>query len=106
MAAAKQWQIAKSNMKALQTTEAIPAEQSDRVQIISIKRAWTFFPSASLEESLGRGGGGAGKSWSFVPGEGLEQTCNQNKGSERELDIMELSSVFKPEPGQFLGQVM
>ena len=54
---------------------------------------------------MGRGGGGAGKSWSFVPGDGLEQTCNQNKGFERELDRMELSSVFRPEPGQFLGQV-
>ena len=112
MAAARQWQIARSNIKALQsfqegkeTTESTPADQSDNMQKISKKRAWTFFPSASLEASLGRGGGGAGKSWSFVPGEGLDQTCNQDKGSERELDRMELSSVLRPEPGQFLGQV-
>ena len=112
MAAARQWQIARSNIKALQsfqegkeTTESTPADQSDNMQKISKKRAWTFFPSASLEASLGRGGGGAGKSWSFVPGEGLDQTCNQDKGSERELDRMELSSVLRPEPGQLLGQV-
>ena len=98
-------------MKAVQAlqegkeTEAIPADQSDKVQKRSKKKSWTFFPSASLEESMGRGGGGAGKSWSFVPGEGLELTCNQNEGSERELDRMELSSVLRPEPGQFLGQV-
>ena len=96
-------------MKAVQAlqegkeTEAIPAEQSDKK--IRKKKSWTFFPSASLEESMGRGGGGAGKSWSFVPGEGLDLTCNQNEGSERELDRMELSSVLRPEPGQFLGQV-
>lgn len=98
-------------MKAVQAlqegkeTEAIPADQSDKVQKRSKKKSWTFFPSASLEESMGRGGGGAGKSWSFVPGEGLDLTCNQNEGSERELDRMELSSVLRPEPGQFLGQV-
>jgi len=97
-------------MKALQegkeTTET--TDQSDMVQKINIskkKRAWTFFPSASFEESLGRGGGGAGKLWNFVPGEGFEQNCNQDRESERELERMELSSVLRAEPGQFLGQV-
>ena len=113
-------------MKALQnfqegkeTTDISPAEHSDKVKQIDVnsiktigsslnkkKRAgWTFIPSASLEESLGRGG--AAKSWNFLPGEGQLDQTNQSKGSERELDRMELSSssVLRPEPGQLLGQV-
>ena len=96
-----------------ETTEANPAEQSDEAKKTNVdsktsskikKKAWTFFPSASLEESLGRAGGGAGKSWSFLPGESPDQT-NLNEGSEREMDRMEFSSVLRPEPGQLLGQV-
>ena len=119
---ARQWHIARVNMKALhtfqegkETTDLSPAEHSEKVKKIDVdsktssslnkkKRAgWTFFPSASLEESLGRGG--AAKSWNFLPGEGLLDQTNQSKGSERELDRMEPSSVLRPEPGQLLGQV-
>ena len=118
---ARQWQVARVNMKAVknfeegkETTEVNPTEeQGDKAQKIKVnsskttisskkKRGWTFFPSASLEESLGRGG--AGRLWSFVPGDGLEQT-KQINGSEMELDRMELSSVLRPDPGQLLGQV-
>ena len=118
---ARQWQVARVNMKAVknfeegkETTEVNPTEeQGDKAQKIKVnsskttisskkKRGWTFFPSASLEESLGRGG--AGRLWSFVPGNKLEQT-KQINGSEMELDRMELSSVLRPEPGQLLGQV-
>ena len=117
---ARQWHVARVNMKALQnfqegkeTTDISPAENSEKQNKINVesksslnkkKRAgWTFFPSASLEESMGRGG--AAKSWNFLPGEGLLDQTNQSKGSERELDRMELSSVLRPEPGQLLGQV-
>ena len=117
---ARQWQVARVNMKAVknfeegkETTEVNPTEeQGDKAPKIKVsskttisskkKIGWTFFPSASLEESLGRGG--AGRLWSFVPGDGLEQT-KQSNGLEMELDRMELSSVLRPEPGQLLGQV-
>ena len=88
---ARQWQVARVNMKAVknfeegkETTEVNPTEeQGDKAQKIKVnsskttiskKRGWTFFPSASLEESLGRGG--AGRLWSFVPGDGLEPEVN------------------------------
>ena len=119
---ARQWQVARVNMKAVknfeegkETTEVNPTEeQGDKAQKIKVnsskttivskkKRGWTFFPSASLEESIGRGG--AGRLRSFVPlSDGLEQTKQINR-SEMELDRMELSSVLRPEPGQLLGQV-
>ena len=75
------------------------------------KTGWTFFPSASLEASLGSSGGGAGRSWSFLPGEGGELGKGDlgkgevgkgmGKGSLMELS----SSILRPEPGQLLGEV-
>ena len=75
------------------------------------KTGWTFFPSASLEASLGSSGGGAGRSWSFLPGEGGELGKGElgkgelgkvmGKGSSMELS----SSILRPEPGQLLGEV-
>lgn len=75
------------------------------------KTGWTFFPSASLEASLGSSGGGAGRSWSFLPGEGGDLGKGElgknelgkglGKGSSMELS----SSILRPEPGQLLGEV-
>ena len=81
------------------------------------KTGWTFFPSASLEASLGSSGGGAGRSWSFLPGEagdlGKGELGKGDLGKKGELgkglgkgSSMELSSsILRPEPGQLLGEV-
>ena len=85
------------------------------------KTGWTFFPSASLEASLGSSGGGAGRSWSFLPGEAGDLgkgELGKGKLGKGELGKGELgkglgngssmelsSSILRPEPGQLLGEV-
>ena len=120
---ARQWHVARENMKALQGegkkvgSVAVNADGIKKVKVedgtnsLRKKTGWTFFPSASLEASLGSGGGGAGRSWSFLPGEdGLlgkgelgkgELGKGLGKGSSMELS----SSILRPEPGQLLGEV-
>ena len=120
---ARQWHVARENMKALQGegkkggSVAINADGIKKVKVedgtnsLRKKTGWTFFPSASLEASLGSSGGGAGRSWSFLPGEGGELGKGElgkgelgkgmGKGSSMELS----SSILRPEPGQLLGEV-
>ena len=115
---ARQWHVARENMKALQGegkkggSVAVNADGIKKVKVedgtnsLRKKTGWTFFPSASLEASLGSSGGGAGRSWSFLPGEGGELGKGElgkgmGKGSSMELS----SSILRPEPGQLLGEV-
>jgi len=119
---ARQWHVARENMKALQGegkkggSVAVNADSIKKVKVegtnsLRKKTGWTFFPSASLEASLGSSGGGAGRSWSFLPGEGGdlgkgelgkgELGKGMGKGSSMELS----SSILRPEPGQLLGEV-
>ena len=120
---ARQWHVARENMKALQGegkkvgSVAVNADGIKKVKVedgtnsLRKKTGWTFFPSASLEASLGSSGGGAGRSWSFLPGEGGdlgkgdlgkgELGKGLGKGSSMELS----SSILRPEPGQLLGEV-
>ena len=116
---ARQWHVARENMKALQGegkkvgSVAVNADGIKKVKVedgtnsLRKKTGWTFFPSASLEASLGSGGGGAGRSWSFLPGEdadlgkGGEVGKGLGNGSSMELS----SSILRPEPGQLLGEV-
>ena len=115
---ARQWHVARENMKALQgegKKVGSVAVSSDGIKKVKVedgtnslrkKTGWTFFPSASLEASLGSGGGGAGRSWSFLPGEGGDLGKGElgkglGKGSSMELS----SSILRPEPGQLLGEV-
>ena len=120
---ARQWHVARGNMKALQGegkkvgSVAVNADGIKKVKVedgtnsLRKKTGWTFFPSASLEASLGSSGGGAGRSWSFLPGEGGdlgkgdlgkgELGKGLGKGSSMELS----SSILRPEPGQLLGEV-
>ena len=120
---ARQWHVARENMKALQgegkkvgsvavNSDGIKkVKVEDRTNSLRKKTGWTFFPSASLEASLGSSGGGAGRSWSFLPGEGGdlgkgelgkgELGKGMGKGSSMELS----SSILRPEPGQLLGEV-
>ena len=126
---ARQWHVARENMKALQGegkkggSVAVNADGIKKVKVedgtnsLRKKTGWTFFPSASLEASLGSSGGGAGRSWSFLPGEdgelgkgelgkgelgkGGEVGKGLGKGSSMELS----SSILRPEPGQLLGEV-
>ena len=120
---ARQWHVARENMKALQgegKKVGSVAVNSDGIKKVKVedgtnslrkKTGWTFFPSASLEASLGSGGGGAGRSWSFLPGEAGdlgkgelgkgELGKGMGKGSSMELS----SSILRPEPGQLLGEV-
>ena len=115
---ARQWHVARENMKALQgegKKGGSVAVNSDGIKKVKVedgtnslrkKTGWTFFPSASLEASLGSSGGGAGRSWSFLPGEGGELGKGElgkgmGKGSSMELS----SSILRPEPGQLLGEV-
>ena len=119
---ARQWHVARENMKALQgegKKVGSVAVNSDGIKKVKVedgtnslrkKTGWTFFPSASLEASLGSSGGGAGRSWSFLPkggdlGKGElgknELGKGLGKGSSMELS----SSILRPEPGQLLGEV-
>ena len=115
---ARQWHVARENMKALQgegKKVGSVAVNSDGIKKVKVedgtnslrkKTGWTFFPSASLEASLGSSGGGAGRSWSFLPGEGGDLGKRDlgkglGKGSSMELS----SSILRPEPGQLLGEV-
>ena len=120
---ARQWHVARENMKALQgegKKVGSVAVNSDGIKKVKVedgtnslrkKTGWTFFPSASLEASLGSSGGGAGRSWSFLPGEGGDLGKGElgkgelgkglGKGSLMELS----SSILRPEPGQLLGEV-
>ena len=115
---ARQWHVARENMKALQGegkkvgSVAVNADGIKKVKVedgtnsLRKKTGWTFFPSASLEASLGSSGGGAGRSWSFLPGEDGELGKGElgkgmGKGSSMELS----SSILRPEPGQLLGEV-
>ena len=120
---ARQWHVARENMKALQGegkkggSVAVNADGIKKVKVedgtnsLRKKTGWTFFPSASLEASLGSGGGGAGRSWSFLPGEDGDLGKGElgknelgkglGKGSSMELS----SSILRPEPGQLLGEV-
>ena len=120
---ARQWHVARENMKALQgegKKVGSVAVNSDGIKKVKVedgtnslrkKTGWTFFPSASLEASLGSGGGGAGRSWSFLPGEAGDLGKGElgkgelgkglGKGSSMELS----SSILRPEPGQLLGEV-
>ena len=120
---ARQWHVARENMKALQgegKKVGSVAVNSDGIKKVKVedgtnslrkKTGWTFFPSASLEASLGSSGGGAGRSWSFLPGEDGELGKGElgkgelgkglGKGSSMELS----SSILRPEPGQLLGEV-
>ena len=120
---ARQWHVARENMKALQGegkkggSVAVNADGIKKVKVedgtnsLRKKTGWTFFPSASLEASLGSSGGGAGRSWSFLPGEDGdlgkgelgkgELGKGMGKGSSMELS----SSILRPEPGQLLGEV-
>ena len=120
---ARQWHVARENMKALQGegkkvgSVAVNADGIKKVKVedgtnsLRKKTGWTFFPSASLEASLGSSGGGAGRSWSFLPGEDGELSKGElgkgelgkgmGKGSSMELS----SSILRPEPGQLLGEV-
>ena len=115
---ARQWHVARENMKALQGegkkggSVAVNADGIKKVKVedgtnsLRKKTGWTFFPSASLEASLGSSGGGAGRSWSFLPGEDGdlgkgELAKGMGKGSSMELS----SSILRPEPGQLLGEV-
>ena len=126
---ARQWHVARENMKALQGegkkvgSVAVNADGIKKVKVedgtnsLRKKTGWTFFPSASLEASLGSGGGGAGRSWSFLPGEagdlGKGELGKGDLGKKGELgkglgkgSSMELSSsILRPEPGQLLGEV-
>ena len=70
---ARQWHVARENMKALQgegKKVGSVAVYSDGIKKVKVedgtnslrkKTGWTFFPSASLEASLGSSGGGAGR---------------------------------------------
>ena len=120
---ARQWHVARENMKALQGegkkggSVAVNADGIKKVKVedgtnsLRKKTGWTFFPSASLEASLGSSGGGAGRSWSFLPGEGGDLGKGElgkgelgkglGNGSSMELS----SSILRPEPGQLLGEV-
>ena len=120
---ARQWHVARENMKALQgegKKVGSVAVNSDGIKKVKVedgtnslrkKTGWTFFPSASLEASLGSSGGGAGRSWSFLPGEDGDLGKGElgknelgkglGKGSSMELS----SSILRPEPGQLLGEV-
>ena len=120
---ARQWHVARENMKALQgdgKKVGSVAVNSDGIKKVKVedgtnslrkKTGWTFFPSASLEASLGSSGGGAGRSWSFLPGEGGDLGKGElgkgelgkglGNGSSMELS----SSILRPEPGQLLGEV-
>ena len=120
---ARQWHVARENMKALQgegKKVGSVAVSSDGIKKVKVedgtnslrkKTGWTFFPSASLEASLGSSGGGAGRSWSFLPGEAGDLGKGElgkgelgkglGKGSSMELS----SSILRPEPGQLLGEV-
>ena len=120
---ARQWHVARENMKALQgegKKVGSVAVNSDGIKKVKVedgtnslrkKTGWTFFPSASLEASLGSSGGGAGRSWSFLPGEAGDLGKGElgkgelgkglGKGSSMELS----SSILRPEPGQLLGEV-
>ena len=120
---ARQWHVARENMKALQGegkkggSVAVNADSIKKVKVedgtnsLRKKTGWTFFPSASLEASLGSSGGGAGRSWSFLPGEASDLGKGElgknelgkglGNGSSMELS----SSILRPEPGQLLGEV-